>query len=141
MIMTWDSLASQGHPVGLALGYAKVFWPDFVEVEGFVLVAEHYTDDYFNRILEEVGAAELEATINTTYLRDLFGDGDAPEATWETLGNLLTRTWKAKAEVEFPHRSFRSTFAWYSDIGDPGITIFHVEAGSRAARADEAAGR
>lgn len=121
----WDSLAQGGYEIELALAYGKVFWPDLIEVKGYVFVAEHYDADYFEQVLRDVDISLIESTINTTYLRDLFGDKDADESVWEELGELLTRSWKARAEAMFPHMKFCSKFAWYSDdIGDPAITLY-----------------
>lgn len=123
-ISFWGLLSNQGHEIELALLYGKAFWPELVQVEGYVLLAEHYDEGYFERILRDVGSEQLEATINTAYLRNIFGDQDADDALWEALGHLLAQTWKSCAEAKFPGRTFRSEFSWYSEIGDPGITLF-----------------
>lgn len=128
----WEFLGSERQPIEIALLYGKVFWPDLVEVDGFVLLTAQYDEDYYHRVLADLGRDKLEATINTTYLRTVFGDRDAHEAVWETLGCLLSHSWKACAETKFPGRKFHSEFSWYSDIGDPGITLFQVSPRSRS---------
>ena len=120
----WDLLARERNPIELALLYGRAFWPELVQVQGFVLLAERYDEDYFERTLAEVGAEKLESTINTTYLRDLFGDEEADAWVWESIGATLAGSWKARAETLFPSRRFHCEFSWYSNIGDPGVTLF-----------------
>ena len=120
----WEILSNQGYEIEIAVLYGKAFLPELIDVDGYVLLAEHFDEGYFQRILRDVGSEQLEATINTTYLRNIFGDQDAEDAMWEALGHLLAQSWKSHAEARFPSRQFRTEFSWYSDIGDPGITLF-----------------
>ena len=121
----WDRLYSQsiGPAKGVLVG--KVVWPDLVEVEGFVLLSEHYDPAYFERIRREMGAENVEQTINLAYLPNLVGPVDAPDAEWEMLGSLLCETWIWRARSMFPGREFSTTFQWYSDM-DPGVTLFQT---------------
>lgn len=120
----WDILAHQNYEIELALLYGSAFWPDLIEVDGYVLLAENYDESAFRRLLITVGPQEIEKTINTTYLWQVFGRGEAEDAVWERLGAVLCQSWKCRAESAFPDRRFYTEFAWYSDVGDPGITLY-----------------
>lgn len=122
----WDFLHCRAEGPELALAYSSVFWPDLIEVDGLVLVKENYDVEYFARVAADCSREKIEATINTTYLQDLFGADArvADEKLWTALGEILRDCWKARAEAQFPGREFVSTFAWYSDDSDPGVTIY-----------------
>jgi hypothetical protein len=97
-----------------------------VEVEGFVFIAENFDEEYLSRVRSEVAPEQIEATINTTYLSDLFGAVEGDRIVWQMLGERVRDSWKARAESLFPDREFSASFSWYSDDGDPGVTICQI---------------
>lgn len=121
----WDYLAGRSDGPEIALAYGSLLWPQFVRVSGFILLEEHYDEAYFERVLRDYGPAKVEATINTTYLDNIVGAKDVEQEVLEALGALLCETWVARAKLMFPDLDFVAQFDWYSDKGDPGITIFH----------------
>jgi hypothetical protein len=122
----WDVLYRHGAGAELAHAYARAFWPDLIEVEGLIFLAENFDQEYFERVRCDYGAGKAEETINTIYLQDLFGttDVEIEKGVWEELGAILGEAWLNRATVAFPGRRFKTTFAWYTDDGDPGITLF-----------------
>lgn len=124
----WEFIRSRGEGPAIALAYAHVFWPELIEIEGFILVKENYDPEYLSRVMAECSRENVEATINTTYLQDLFGaDGTrADQEVWTKLGELVRDAWKAHAQSQFPDKEFAATFAWYSEDGDPGVTLFQA---------------
>lgn len=68
--------------------------------------------EYLARVAADCSRENVEATINTTYLQDLFGaDAEgADESVWTALGELLRDCWKARVEALFPDREFAATF-------------------------------
>jgi hypothetical protein len=109
----------------VAFVYGKIFWPDLIEVDGFVLLSENYDEVNYKRIRSEYPDSVIEDTINTTYIDDLFGAGDidVSDEVWEALGQLICETWKARAELLFK-RPFVCEFNWYSEYGEPGVTMY-----------------
>lgn len=127
----WDFLYRRADGPELALAYSSVFWPELVEIDGFVLIKENYDADCLARVRAECGPENVEGRINTTYLQDLFGPGaeGADEWVWTALGELIRDAWKAHAEALFPGREFAATFAWYSEDSDPGVTLYQTRLG------------
>lgn len=121
----WDYLSDQDVNPNIALACAKVWWPDFVQIEGFVLLKEQYDREYFDRVLRDSGAEAVEKTINTILLDNFFQEPGPDEVElWEAIGNLMCETWVAKASMMFPSLKFAAEFSWYSeDQYDPGVTI------------------
>jgi len=125
----WDFLRNRAEGPEVALAYAHVFWPELLEVDSFILIRENYDPEYLARITAEFGRENVEATINTTYLEDLFpvGVAEVDESVWTVLGESVRDAWKARAEAEFPGGEFTATFSWYSEGGDPGVTLFQTK--------------
>jgi hypothetical protein len=119
----WECLFTRSEGPEVALLHAKAFWPDLLEVEGFILLDENYDPDYFARTLADYGAPKLEATINTTYLENLFGAGETKPEVIEALGRVLCDSWQARAKALFPDHEFVTHFDWYSSDGDPGVVL------------------
>ena len=124
----WDFLYNRWDGPEVALAYSTVFWPELVEVDGFVLLKEHYDAEYFADVIATSSRENVEARINTAYLQHLFTDNTegTDESVWTALGELLRDTWKARAEAVFPDREFATTFAWYTEDSDPGVTLFQT---------------
>lgn len=125
----WEFIRGRGDGEEVALAYAHVFWPELVEIEGFILVKENYDPEYLSRVVAECSRENVEATINTTYLHDLFKT-DVPgtdQSVWTALGELIRDAWRGRAQTQFPHTEFTATFAWYSEDGDPGVTLFQTK--------------
>lgn len=123
----WHYLHSRANGPAVALVYAKAFWPDFILVKDFVFLKENYDAEYFDRVTRDCDPALVEATINTTYLPDLFGAQDVDDNVWQSLGEILCETWRARATFCFPERHFKAQFSWYSNGGDPGLTIHQTK--------------
>ena len=46
----WESIHSRDDGPAVALAYAYVFWPELIEVDGFVLIKENYDSEYLARV-------------------------------------------------------------------------------------------
>ena len=58
----------------LAYGFASLFWPDFVEVDGALILAEMYTEEGFQNWYSHFNGdlTAIEKMINHVHLEDLF---------------------------------------------------------------------
>ena len=75
-VRLWTYLHSEAS-ADLMVAFANLFWLDFIEVEGYVLLAEHYDQANFANWLEwqrRTGGErrKLEATLNEVHLYDVF---------------------------------------------------------------------
>lgn len=82
----WDALAQLRTGLELAFLHGAVFWPDLVQIDDFVLIAENYDPEYFARSLRVGGPGGLEVTINTTYLDSVLGPAAAPRTVVYAVG-------------------------------------------------------
>ena len=134
LVDTTDYLYFDDKGPELALMYSKLFWPDLIEVDGFVFISEKYERKNYEKIITDSRVKNVERFINTWYLQYAVGTGeyDCDDEIWELLGQTLCDTWKQRAQYLFPQKSFVTEFAWYSDdIGDPGVTLYQTTYSSK----------
>jgi hypothetical protein len=109
-----DFLAAFGSPLD-ALTYAQLFWPDFVQVEGMVLLAQSTQGEQDSekvretlvrhagdrrRTEEEFNLVEIPSGVFTANLGETTDDQDR----W--LAETLASMWEARLRSRFPERSF-----------------------------------
>ena len=122
----WDYATMRGDP-DLAAAFSKLFWPDFVEVEGCVFLEERYRRASFAEwdTLFQGDRQRIEAMINHTHIYDLFLNTGA-EVTYslelyEYLAQVLIVTWKHALQTAFPTKSF--TFEYGTEPNEYGPTV------------------
>jgi hypothetical protein len=85
--------------------FANLFWPRFIDVDGYVLLASHYSPDNLAAWRERRpdSRAAVETVINHVHLEDHSMER-APDEKLNTAGQLLTAVWRRTLETEFPDR-------------------------------------
>jgi len=82
---------------------AGLFWPRFIEVDGYVLVADHFEPDSFAEWREQRPDSRpaVENVINHVHLLDIAGPRAQPEAVGEA-GRHITQAWREALEETLP---------------------------------------
>lgn len=123
----WSFLAAQGG-AELAVAFAALYWPEFVEVKGCVLLRERYDPRNFKGWWEQLGGdpTRIESVINHVHLWDLFepDEENVPEEAIESLARVLCSSWKCALCHRFPDRDFDVRLIL--DDADSGPTISFV---------------
>src|SRR6188508_1376804 len=94
----------------LAAAFSKLFWPDFVEVDNCVFLAEGYGPANYEdwKIRFSGDRQRIEAMINHTHIRDLFlmspTDVEYPDRLYEYLADVLATCWHHALQSAFPHK-------------------------------------
>jgi hypothetical protein len=120
----------------LAVAFSKLYWPDFVEVDDCVFLAEHFFPNNYAQWWKDLDGDKkrIEAMINLTAIWDLFMNSGAilersseevdklySHQLYVYLGEVLVVCWKQALSKAFPNRQFVMD---YSDtIQDYGPTI------------------
>ena len=112
-----------------AIGYSTLFWPTFVEFEGYVLREGFTVDDL--RACERAGGSDrraIESVINHIHIADTHYSG-CPDISRERvvfLGRILRETYTAKLAWQFPERSFTVHFddSEFDNLTDYQLTFF-----------------
>jgi hypothetical protein len=108
-----DFMYAEGSPV-LALWYSRLFWPEFVEVDGMVFLKESMEDEDDHRRLKEAIARyggdrkQVEQAFNRVEVETLFTPraDDASDEEYEALVRRIAEMWSSKLHQQFPDRRF-----------------------------------
>lgn len=97
----------------LAVGYASIFWPEFVEFEGYVL-RKNFREESLREFEKMNGPdrAATESVMNHLHIVDIqhLGCADISRDKLQTLGNVLKEIYLMKLCCEFPERNFSVEF-------------------------------
>lgn len=94
----------------LAVGYAAIFWPEFIEFDGYVLRADFSIESLRSFEKGEPNdRASVEAVMNHLHIADIqhFGCPDASPDKLLRIGTALKEIYEAKLRVRFPSRPCR----------------------------------
>lgn len=126
----WAYLSHHSTP-GLAALFGKLFRPDFVEVEGCILLAENYRPGEYAAWAQQFDhdRGRIERMINHTHVYDLFatraGDYTHPDV-WEYLGRTLLACWRCALAAAYPGRTFEFFYATEPDDYGPTLSFCQV---------------
>jgi hypothetical protein len=112
-----------------ALGYASLFWPDFVMHDGCILLHTPEPQNYLQWMNTCQGnRTKVEAVLNHRHILDLFPNSEFQPSKEVVLhiGRLLKDMWSAKLHRAFPDSPVRVEF--HEDCSDNllecEITVF-----------------
>jgi hypothetical protein len=96
-----------------AVGYATLFWPDFVVHEDCIFL-DAPEPEHFDRWMRDCGGdkTEVETVVNHRHIVDIFTNSEfAPTAEMVVhVRQLLKEMWSSKLQRDFPDRRFRIEF-------------------------------
>ena len=105
----------------LAVGYAAVFWPEFVEFEGYIL-RKGFSEKALRAFEGQPGSTRkaVEWVMNHLHLQDIhYADcADISQDKLIVLGNVLKEIYQAKLQWQFPDRPCTVEFYVPSDTDD-----------------------
>jgi hypothetical protein len=132
----WDYLALESN-YDLAGAFSKLFWPDFVEVEGCIFLGERYpklkmAPERFKELIRE-NPPSLEFLVNNVNTAYIFADNGIgideqvfPQELFVYLAQVLLVCWKHALAEAFPDRKFEFFYHVEDDLVDPKITFWQV---------------
>lgn len=102
---------------------AELFWPRFIEVDGYVLVAEHFEPDSFAEWREQRPDSRpaVENVINHVHLFDIVSPRAQSEAVGQA-GRHITQAWREALDATMPGHDV--TVDW--DPRERVVTAFTV---------------
>ena len=127
-----DFLHAEGSPL-VALMYARLFWPEFVEVDGMVLLKESVEDEADRaRVMDAMqrkggDRAFVEYSFNMREVEDIFGRriGDSTDAEDLVLVEKLCAMWQCRLREVYPGLTFSVLVVPpESTGGSVGITFY-----------------
>jgi hypothetical protein len=129
-----DVIHAEGSPL-LALLYGRLFWPEFVEIDGMVFLKETVEDDDDRRRLRQAferygyDRTQTEQSFNLVEVEDLFGNHAAETSEDEDndLLEQLRQMWSARLSQLFPARHFRVDVVPAEQTGGSVGLLFWME--------------
>jgi hypothetical protein len=90
---------------------AHLFWPRFIDVDGYVLLATHYSPQNLAewRQRHPNNPSAIEDVINHVHLEDIAADRVEPEAIRRT-AQRICNAWRETLGAEFPERTITVEF-------------------------------
>ena len=114
-----------------AIGYSRLFWPEFVLHDGCLLSAGFSAESYRGFMERANGNRRaVEAVMNHTHIVDLFCDPAAEPTVGQILhmGRILGEMWHAKLCRDFPDLDVVVSFPEdpQDDLLDYEITVYQA---------------
>ncbi len=106
--------------VDLLIAIARMTWPQFLEIDGLVLLAEQCSAHKLAQFRRQgLADADIEFWTNLLSVDGMLAASDAADRNHEEeLASILVAAWRAKLHAEFPTRSFFVRVVRDEDAGD-----------------------
>lgn len=105
----------------------KLFFPDFVEVDGSVFLKEKYTRENYLMWLKDIeDPVEIEKVINHVHIYDLFSNTeyDVEEFIFEEVAKILAFSWRLCLDSFFKEKKFNVIYSNTDKDYGPTITFY-----------------
>lgn len=130
----WDFIKYKSN-VDLGFAFCKLFFPEFVQVDECVFLAEMYNSQAYQDWREKFGGdrMQLESIINHVHIYDLFEadeeSDDLDEKVWDGIAKYLVKSWMFALNEMFPDREFFIRHSNDPDEYGPTITFYQLNHG------------
>lgn len=105
----WDYLSGVA-TVEMAIAFTKLFWPDFVEHEKGIFLAEAFDVQIYQDWKEKLGCdiSAIERMMNHQHIDDLLPGADRVGIeNLVYLGNAIATMWESRLQSLYPGREFQ----------------------------------
>lgn len=125
----WNILSylNYNYDINAALSFSKLFFPDFIESKGCVVLSFLYNVENFNEWFEEFNGnvSEVEKMCNLYELKDFFHiNSENNEDALQEFGKVIQKVWEINLSILFPQKKFCiNVFEEYSSLF---ITLYQV---------------
>lgn len=128
---SWWNFVNLKSDLQTALGFAKFFYPDIIEIDGCFLLKDKYCPDIFKSWKKECNnnKTDIEKMMNLYEVGDFFHINKSYDENEETqviaLGNTLKHLWLLSFKDRFPNRKINvKVFEEYD--GALFITVYEI---------------
>ena len=126
----WNILSYLNHNYDLntALAFSKLFFPDFIEEKGCIILSFLYNYENMEEWYEEFNGkiSEVEKMCNLYELKDFFHiNGENNDLAFNELGKVLQISWALNLNRLFPEKEFKvDIFEEYNSLF---ITLYQIK--------------
>lgn len=129
---TWWSYVNMKSDLKTALGFARFFYPDIIEVEGCFLLKDKFSEKYFDLWKKECRENKLniEKMMNLYQVRDFFhmnaDEDENVEEQIQALGKAIKLLWSLSFKDRFPSREIVVSL-FEEDDAELFVTVYEDE--------------
>lgn len=118
------------HPEDVLI-LGSLFFPNFIEVGGCVLLSNNYNSDTFKKMKLNSNNQSIERNINRVYIYDIFANcgDDVEEIVFERVGKLLQTSWSTYLNKEFPKKKINVDYCNNLKQYGPTLTVYQEKSG------------
>jgi hypothetical protein len=115
-----------------ALWYSRLFWPEFVEIDGMIFFKESMSSrEQRQRLAEAVqelghDRRGIEEAINVVYAAGIFQRHDTTDEEFQWLLERLVEMWASRLRNVYPERHFRVELLDADDWDDVRPVFFQI---------------
>jgi hypothetical protein len=111
----------------LAVAFAKLFWPDFVEYRGCVITSDGFTEAGFDAWWDRLKGdrVAIEHILNHIHVLDLLPNdrSELDPSVCQFLGAAIVEMWASRVRQLFPNRRFIVRLENAEDGANAGPTV------------------
>lgn len=105
----WDYIFGVGN-VEIALAFSKLFWPDFIEYDRGIFLAETFNpqicEEWKAKLENDINA--VEKVMNHIHLEDILPEAEKVEIeNIFYLGQVLSQMWESRLKLLYPNQCFQ----------------------------------
>jgi hypothetical protein len=104
--------------------FLELFWPKFVEKDGYVFLDDKYSEEEFSRLVKEKASPEY--WINLLTVGDFFSKLENGDEKSEKFTKSLIEIWQEKLKRDFPDKNFTVQYIYDEEYGDCGLTFYQA---------------
>lgn len=125
---SWWSYVNVKSDLNTALGFAKFFYPDIIEIEGCFLLKDKYSEKNFEMWKKDCRNNKrcIEKMMNLYQVRDFFhinvDENDDTDEQIQTLGNIIKNFWSMSFNDRFKNRNIVVNL--FKDHDELFITVY-----------------
>jgi|GEM_PF-396908 hypothetical protein len=105
--------------------FKDLYWPSFVQKDSCIFLKEQFTEEEYNRLLQENDNPEY--WINLCTIDDFFSELPDGEERSISLVKMLVEIWDAKLKNDFPDMNFTVEGLLNREYGDCGLTFYQSD--------------
>lgn len=110
-----------GTGTDVLFAFLELFFPAFIEHEGYVFLRENFNLNYFQS--PKTQNAPVEYWMNLLMLGDYFAGDNEGVKKAQYLAKAMVKMWQMKLKEEFPQRKFIVSYLEDKEMRDYGLTF------------------
>lgn len=117
----FQSMKLNGLNSDLYFCFLKLFWPEFINYKGFIVLKEMFSEEKIEDLINRDGLIEywMNVFLVDSYFEE---DDDKPEL----FAKALVELWEIKLKKDFPTHNLEVKLICDDESGDYGLTFYQI---------------